>query len=130
MQSGYRPIVYIVSGLLILSGIILFAFRSVLLTWVRTQTDTSIVLSTSTPVVANALDTSALKAAAFAALKNNVVNFNFDKICVRANTPASTEVIAATDTPATDTATSGAPQATAGCALGNNVPFFAPPVPK
>jgi len=122
MKSGYRYILYIVVILIIASGLALFFLRNQLVVFLSDQAgvkklDASAKIATSS--IKNALDTEIFKAPKFVALKNNVVNFDFDSICKTAvgeieTTATTTEGEVATSTQ------------TLNCVIGNDVPF---PIP-
>ncbi len=124
MKSGYRYILYIVIILIIASGLALFFWRNQLVVLLGDQAgvkkiDTSAKIATSS--IKNALDTEIFKAPKFVALKNNVVNFDFDLICKTA--VGEIETVATTSEGEIATSTN-----TLNCTLGNGVPF--PPSSK
>jgi len=122
MKSGHRYILYIVVSLIILSGLALFFLRNQLVVFLSDQAgvkklDASTKIASSS--IKNALDTEIFKAPKFIALKNNVVNFNFDLICKTA--VGEIETIATTTEGEVATSTK-----TLNCVLGNDVPFPLP----
>ncbi len=122
MKSGYRAILYIVIILLIAGGLTLFFLRDQVTTFLAEQAGVAKVGVPAKVNVAanpNALDIEIFKTAKFTALKNNVVNFDFDSIC---KTPVGTIETTATTTDG-EVATS---TTTLSCRLGNNIPFPLP----
>ncbi len=117
MKNAYRSVLYALLGLLVVGGLSLFIFRVSLLSFFRARTETAIVFSTELPTVNNALDTAILASPRFSALKNNLINFNFDQICQAS--AASPTIINLTTKKTTVNA--------AACRLGNNWPFAAAP---
>lgn len=121
-RSSYRTILYLTVVTLIVLGAVLFFFRDRALTYLSEQTKIQPV-ATSTKVVLSVketLNTDVLKSARFKDLKDNVVNFDFDKVCLRPNVKTeATEVPLNGEEEAV--ATTSAPVK---CVLGNNNPFF------
>ncbi len=122
MKSGYRYILYFVIVLLIASGLGLFFLRDQVVTFLNDNTGVAkpaLPAKLSTLAAKNALDTETLKSAKFLALKNNVINFDFDTIC---KTPVGTvETVATSSEGEISTSTEKI-----SCRLGNNVPFPLP----
>jgi len=116
MKNYYRVILYVVIILIILGGLALFLFRQPLTESLNSQISPESLVSPAKVAnpSANVLDVDILKTPKFTALKNNVVNFDFDNICGRASSDGSAVTIVS------GTSTVAASR----CGLGNNFPFF------
>ena len=125
MKSGFRSIIYILSAIIILSGLALFFYREEAVSFMQAQTG---VIKAAVPVKVNlkagadsdVLGSEILKNPKFIVLANNVTQFDFDSICKTA--VGQTEVL---KTDSSTGATSSEMQ-TVNCRLGNNIPFSAP----
>ncbi len=117
MKNYYRVMLYIVIILIILGGLALFLFRQVLTESLSSQINPEQLVSPAkvTNPNPNVLNIDILKTAKFVALKNNVINFDFDNLCGRASNEAAVVTIVS--------GTSTAPTPSK-CSLGNNFPFF------
>lgn len=136
-RINYQTIVYVIAGLLIALGAGLFLWRNQIVDLIKQNTDLA-NLENSAPAApaaaADAASSAILQNDKFRALKNNVVNFNFDKICWRPN--AAAPAAASPASPAADLTTSPelttttVPELKIGCVLGNNNPWPAPVLKK
>lgn len=119
MKSGYRYILYLLMVAIIASGLALFFLREQATNFLSKNTGVAnsvVPVKIATSSAKDALDISLLKTAKFQALKNNVINFDFDSIC---KTPVGqAEIIATTTEGAVATTTK-----ILHCTLGNNTPF-------
>lgn len=119
MKSGYRYILYIIIALIALSSLTLFLFRNeavVFLTDNAGVAQSALPTKANTSANANVLDVEILKSPKFLALKNNVVNFDFDSIC---KTAVGTSITVAT----TSTGELATSTQSLNCLLGNGLPF-------
>jgi hypothetical protein len=117
MKNNFKLLLFILIALLILSGLLLFAYRQKALDYLSSRAgfsdfDFNSVAAATAP---ETLDISILNSARLNSLTNNVVNFDFDNICRR---PAAiTRVVSENVSASTSAAT------IASCALGNGLPF-------
>lgn len=123
MRNYYRTILYYLSGLIVISGFLLFIFHNAVFDYAQSVSGLTVALSSvslpGTPQ--GGLDTSPLANTRFTSLTNHVVNFNFDNICWRPDTVSQTitPVSVATTTETTSTP-ANLPLA---CHQGNGLPF-------
>jgi hypothetical protein len=126
MKKGYGYILYFFLGLLILGGLALFIFRLSVTGFLREQTGLNAAAEVKLVVKKETLNTDILKTAPFTALKNNVINFNFDRICSQ---PVAAPRAVVVSSP-TDNSTTTEAGPTGGCFLGSGLPFTAPGTKK
>lgn len=127
MKNYFRFILYVFIGLIIGVGLLLFIFHSQIFDWLEGSSNLTVNIPgpVATSSVGAVLDLSLLQAPRFTALKDNVVNFDFDNICWRPSVTvvpsnqflATVPITAASSTAATTTAP-------VNCVLGNNLPFL------
>lgn len=132
MKNYFRLTLYILVSIIIAAGLLLFIFHTFVFSWLEGSSNLTVNIPgpIATSSSASSLDLSLLQSPRFTALKNNVVNFDFDNICWRPNTTvvAQQPIAKTADSGATSTeATSTAPVR---CVQGNNVPFAVPAAAK
>lgn len=125
MEKSYAYLLYFFSGIIILGGLALFVFRLAAVSFLQEQTGLNAASQVKIVVKPETLNTDIFKNASFMALKNNVVNFHFDRICSQ---PVATPQAVVVSSP-TDNSTTTAVTAPGGCVLGSGLPF-AVPAPK
>jgi len=126
MEKFSRQFLYFFLGIIILGGLALFIFRSALVGYLQEQSGLNTAAPTNGLVKKETLNTDILKDPSFTALRNNVVNFHFDRICSQPVTAPSAVVVSSPTDTSTTTVTTTAP---VGCVLGSGAPFNIP-VPK
>lgn len=125
-KAGYRTILYILVGLLIVVGLGLFLGREQLLDYLRQESNLEALTAAKSLGAASpreTLDTEILESAKFKALKNNISKFDFDNICSR---PGGSEVKVLTISGINAAATSSiaTSSVTLNCSLGSSNLFF------
>lgn len=124
MNSVYRLIFYFFIGLVIISLPLLVFFREEASNFLEEQAEISRELDKA-PLnsLDNPLNLGVLESVKFKALKNNVNNFNFDKICER---PVSLTKVEATVIGPSQSGSSdeeAVVEAPINCQTGNDLPF-------
>ncbi|MFA5023996.1 MAG: hypothetical protein WC523_03530 [Patescibacteria group bacterium] len=122
LKNTYRLCLYVLIALMIAGGGVLFLAREAIINYLRAQNNIippTTYVKTASSTSGETLDIDLLKTAKFKALKNNVLQFDFDKICQR---PAATlTTLAETATTTIENATTTPPT---NCAVGNSNLFF------
>jgi len=123
MNKTYRPLLYILIGLILLAAVALFLFRDKVVSSLPTAEPVTLVpLASIGQAASSSLDVSTLQSAKLKTLRNYISKFNFDDICGR---PEATAVIVSSPSPAaTSTASSTIKTTPVGCSRGNGLPFF------
>lgn len=126
MKNKYGLIILILIILLILSEAYLFFAKDSVVAFFNNQED---LASLTKPIKispsVNAIDDSVIKSDRFKSLKNNVNNFEYDKICERPISPVKAVVITDVATSSNGVESTSTPAATENinCRQGNNNPF-------
>lgn len=126
MKNKYGLIILIITILLVLSEAYLFFAKDSVVAFFENQEDlASLTKPLKLSPSSNAIDDSIIRTERFKSLKNNITNFEFDKICQRSN--SAIKVIAATIINEDGTQSTSTPAATESidCRQGNNNPFTA-----
>ncbi|MHB8903572.1 MAG: hypothetical protein ACYC40_00500 [Patescibacteria group bacterium] len=124
MKNKYGLIIFILIILLILSEAYLFFAKDSVVAFFNTQEDLA-SLTKPIKISVNAIDDSIIKSDHFKSLKNNVNNFEYDKICERPTNPVKAVVITDVATSSNGVESTSTPTATENinCRQGNNNPF-------
>jgi hypothetical protein len=130
IKNIFRFLTYALLILMFLTGLALFIFRNNI-TEYAAGPELPLNASVAPSGAAAALDLGPLSEPRFLALKNNVVDFDFDKICYRpttgitqVKTPVSIIAADLTTTEATTTAATTTVAVPSACVTGNSLPFL------
>lgn len=125
MKRGYGYILYFLLSLVILGGLALLAFRSPTAVYLGEWAGLNETAGLKVVVKTEILNTDIFKAPSFTALKNNVINFDFNRPCTQP-VLAPPPVVVGSDT---DNSTTSQPALTGACVVGSGLPFVVD-VPK